>query len=245
MQGLVTLDFGNSHPHAGIFNKVNNKWELIKNVPWNELSLFLNQLELNPQNTSLVLCEVKAREDELSPLLEQGYLLTRIKDYWRGQKFAGMPVNYSNTLGEDRLIQAWYTFKKEKNPTLLIDAGTYVTMDIIDQTGFNGGYIIPGQKNYYDSFSKGELLQNVILNTNISASLPHDTQSAMQDSYYSFVLLAKNLIEKNNIKKVILTGGNGQIWSHLLADLEIEIILSNDYIHWSILHWMTTQIEPL
>ena len=72
MQGLVTLDFGNTNPHAGLFQKNEGQWKLLKVVPLGELPLYLNQLQMNANNTSAVLSEVKARETEIAKLQEQG-----------------------------------------------------------------------------------------------------------------------------------------------------------------------------
>lgn len=181
MQGLVTIDFGNTNPHAGLFQKNQNEWQLIKVCPFNELNIFLDQLGMNPGNTGMVLAEVKSRETELNTFVEQGYLITRVKEYWRGTKFAGMGVNYAKTLGEDRLIQAFFAFKKYKQEILLLDAGTFLTMDVITKDGFVGGYIIPGLENYNSLFSLGEQLKATEIKTDISSALPHATQEAMRD----------------------------------------------------------------
>lgn len=247
MQGLVTLDFGNSHPHAGLFQKNQNEWQLIKVCPWNELSIYLGQLALTPDNSSMVLAEVKAREEELTPHQHTGFLVTRVKDYWRGTKFAGMPVNYTKTLGEDRLIQAFYCFKKLKQNILLIDAGTYLTMDVVTDSGFEGGYIIPGVERYFASFSSGEQLKSIQLDHSISTSLPHATSEAMRDSYAAFAALAQKLISDHKIEKVLLTGGQCAIWKYIFDSLEVSVIVQEEptLIHWSLHYWMTTQIEPL
>lgn len=244
MQGLITLDFGNSHPHAGLFIKNVGKWDLVKVVPLKELPLYLDQLKLNASNSQIVLCEVKEREEELMNLLKQGFLLTRVKDYWRGQRFAGMPVHYAKTLGEDRLIEAHYCYKTDKSPTLLIDAGTYVTMDVVNEAGFQGGYIIPGMEAYFAAFAHGERLRDFNLTANLSNQLPQETLTAMRDSYSAFGALAKELVQKNNIKKVILTGGMASLWESFFTDTNIELKTDPNYIHWSLLQWMTTQIEP-
>jgi type III pantothenate kinase len=247
MQGIVTLDFGNSNPHAGLFSRKGNECELLKVVPFSELAIILSQIGMTPDNTSLVLCEVKAREENLTPLLEKGYLLTRVKDYWRGKKFAGMTVNYAETLGEDRLIEAFFTFKKDKTPTLIIDAGTYVTMDIVTDKGFLGGYIIPNLKTYLETFKSGEQLKNVSLNEELSPELPQETKSAMSRSYLAFGALANNLIEQHGIRKVLLTGGQGASWQGVFEDSRPSLIVENNphLIHSSLAYWFTTQIEPL
>jgi pantothenate kinase type III len=246
MQGLITLDFGNTNPHAGLFQK-QQEWQLIKVVPFKELALYLDQLQMTPDNTSLVVCEVKAREDELEPLQHQGFFLTRVKEYWRGTKFAGMPVNYANTLGEDRLIQAFYAYKKIKENILLIDAGTFCTMDVITTSGFQGGYIIPGIDTYLSNFQKGEQLKAVELDQNISLTLPKTTSEAMRDSYSAFAALAQKLIQEHKIQKVLITGGKCALWKQIFDDLALSVSVQSDrnLIHSSLHFWMTTQIEPL
>lgn len=245
MQGLVTIDFGNTNPTAGIFQKTQGHWDLIKVVKWNELALYLTQFKMDPNNTAFVLSEVKDRENELLPYMQQGYLLTRVKDFWRGNRFAGMPVNYANTLGEDRLIESYFTFKKEKQNTLIIDAGTFVTMDVITKEGFLGGYIIPGVENYYKTYTQGELLKNIELELKFSDLLPQTTQAAMSESYSAFAFLAKELISKYQIQKVILTGGWGYLWKNFLFTKDESLVVesSPDLIHWALQYWMTTQIE--
>jgi pantothenate kinase type III len=247
MQGLITLDLGNSNPHAGLFQKHQGQWALIKVVPLIELSSHLLQFNMSANNSSVVVCEVKAREEEITKLQEQGFLVTRIRDYWRGKKFAGMPVNYTQTLGEDRLIEAYYCFKKYHLPLLLIDAGTFVTMDIITANGFQGGYIIPGIKAYFEIYEKGEQLKNIALNLSPNQKLPHETGQAISGSYIAFTALAKKLITEHDIQKVILTGGSSPLWEGFLqVEHDSAVVeITPHLIHWALQYWMTTQIEPL
>lgn len=247
MQGLVTLDFGNSNPHAGLFQKINNRWELIKVVPLAELQLYLHQLGMSAHNSAVVLCEVKAREEEVAKLQEQGFLITRLKDYWRGVKFAGMPVHYTNTLGEDRLIEAFYAYKKERTPTLVIDAGTFVTMDVITAEGFLGGYIIPGTESYLQTFQRGEQLKQFNLAIDPVHELPHETTQAMTGSYSAFVELAHKLIRDHQLNKIIITGGQMELWKNFfpkgISSVMVEV--QPNLIHSALHYWYTTQIEPL
>jgi pantothenate kinase type III len=245
MQGLVTLDFGNSHPHAGLFQKNQGNWELIKVVPLNELQLYLSQLDMSAHNTSVVVCEVKAREDEIQKLQEQGFLVTRVKEYWRGSRFAGMPVHYANTLGEDRLIEAFYAYKTQKVSTLIIDAGTFVTMDIVTPSGFMGGLILPGSEVYFSCYEKGEQLKNTELNFSIKHELPQDTASAITESYQAFALLGKKLIQDHQVERVIITGGLAELWYPLFQNENVKVESNPHFIHYSLHYWMTTQIEPL
>ncbi len=247
MLGLVTLDFGNTHATAGIFSLDKGTSTLIKKVPLSELKLFLTQLGMSAHNTQIVLSDVKPREEELQPFIEEGFLLTRVKDYWRGKKFHGMNVNYADTLGEDRLITAFYAFKKFKTNTLVIDAGTFVTIDVVTTQGLDGGFIIPGAETYLEAYQKGENLKNFELKPNASNALPHDSQAAMSGSYSAFAALVRELIREHQIQKVLITGGASSLWEKLLCDLKAPSVVEThpDLIHSALLYWMTTQIEPL
>lgn len=247
MQGLITLDFGNSHPHAGLFQKQSGQWSLLKVVPLLELQIYLNQLGMNADNTSVVLCEVKSRQEEITKLQEHGFLVTRVKDYWKGSRFAGMPVHYKETLGEDRLIEAYFSYKKEKTPTLIIDAGTFVTMDVVTEEGFMGGYIIPGIHSYFETYQNGERLKDVKLNFGTQAGLPHETKEAMVGSYAAFAALAKMLISDNQIKKILITGGGSSSWESFFENEKKTMVVETHphLIHSALHFWMTTQIEIL
>jgi pantothenate kinase type III len=245
MQGLITLDFGNSHPHAGLFQKVSGNWDLIKVVPLNELPLYLTQLNMDANNSSVVVCEVKSREDEITSLQERGFLVTRIRDYWKGNRFAGMPVNYTKSLGEDRLIEAFYCYKKDKTPTLIIDSGTFVTMDVINENGFQGGYIIPSAANYFEVYGKGEQLKSVALKQTFTHALPTETAQAITGSYSAFALLAKKLISDLHVKKIVLTGGASGTWESFFVEEKLHVDVNPHLIHWALQYWMTTQIELL
>jgi len=243
MQGLITIDFGNSHPNCGLFTKEGPSWKLKQIVLWAELKEALSRLSMTPLNSSMVLSEVKPDEKELLPYLEEGFLLTRIKDYWRGDRFAGMPVHYAQTLGEDRLILAHYFFKTNRRPTLIIDAGTFVTMDVINADGFQGGYIIPGMDLYFDTYSNGSQLKELKLIPEISQGLPHTSIGAMSASYTAFGNLARELVNQYQLEKIFITGGNRKYWEELLMGLDIQVI--DSAIHDAIHHWFTTQIELL
>ena len=247
MQGLITLDFGNTNPHAGLFQKNGSNWDLIKVVPLTELQLYLEQLGMNAHNTSIALCEVKSREDEIQKLQEQGFLVTRVKDYWRGSKFAGMPVHYAKTLGEDRLIESFYCYKTSKKPTLIIDAGTFVTMDVVTPDGFQGGYIIPGARAYFSTFDKGEQLKDIPLTMNFTNALPGTTAEAMGESYTAFAALAKKIIQDHKIEKLVITGGLTTLWEGFFVNEKNgPVVEGHPYlIHSALQFWMTTQIELL
>ncbi|MFA5584730.1 MAG: type III pantothenate kinase [Bacteriovoracaceae bacterium] len=243
---LISLDFGNSHPHAGLFRKEEGKWELLEVVPLHELASKAQVHDISPHNAQLILSEVKQYEEELFNLQSQGYLLTRIKDYWRGDRFAGMPVHYSKTLGEDRLINAFWTYKNLKKPTLIIDAGTYLTMDVVTPEGFIGGYIIPSYEKYLTTFGDGENLRDTPLSESFNFELPHTTDEAMSGGYHAFCAMAEKLIDKYKLETIIITGGRDNLWKEWSqTQSSSQVIIAPHFIHQALVYWMSTQVELL
>lgn len=243
MQGLITLDLGNSHPHAGFFKKINTEWNFIQSTSLENLNLSLNSLGFSPDNSQVVVSEVKSYPEILADLGKQGFLITTIREYWKGNRFFGMPIDYTKSIGEDRLIQAFYTYKNKKFPTIVIDAGTFTTIDVITEQGFQGGFIIPSFESYFSLFKNGENLKNIEMVLPQSFETPHSSESAVSGGYSAFFLLVESLKKKYHCEHLILTGGRYKFWENFDFGLKKEV--NPFYIHESLLHWMTTQIELL
>lgn len=172
--------------------------------------------------------------------------LISLRSIFEDGQFLDMPVQYEQTLGEDRLINAYYSYRELLNnkKTLIIDAGTFVTLDIVspekDSKGFLGGYIIPGESTYLKSFSSGNdlpVFEKAELENH--SNLPKSTKEAIQ---YSFELILKSSIEKliteQKIDKIIITGGSGPLIKDMLQDemerREISLSYIKNLVHLSL-----------
>ncbi len=246
---LVTLDFGNSHPHAGLFTYKGSSFTFLKTTPLSKLKDELRTLGWSAHDTQMVLSQVKAHDEELNAFVDEGFVVTRVRDYWKGNRFAGMPVNYAHSLGEDRLIQAFYLFKNKNitKPRCLIDAGTYTTMDFITEDGLVGGYIAPGIAAYPSVYSRGENLKTRELDlTHFKNELPHQTEEAMSGTYGAFPALASFWAQKLKIRSFTLTGGSYPYWEAALPSfLDCDLQSEPDLIHYSLNYWYSTQIQIL
>lgn len=247
---LVTLDFGNSHPHAGLFEYKQSQFTFLKSIPLTQLKDKLAELNWTAHDTQIVLSQVKEYDGILNSLIdEHHFVVTRVRDYWKGGRFAGMPVNYVHSLGEDRLIQAFYLYKNKKFnlPIALIDAGTYTTIDFMTQDGLIGGFIAPGISTFPIAYNRGENLKTRELDlSSFKNELPHQTEDAMSGSYGAFPALASFWSQKLKIQKFILTGGSASYWETALPDFEVQDLQTEpDLIHYSLHYWYTTQIQVL
>lgn len=242
---LLTLDFGNSAAHAALYRHGTQ----LAHGDVRHVSEWLQAHQLTFGEVAGVLAQVKAYDEELKDLMSRGLLVERIFDYWKGQRFAGMPVRYAQSLGEDRLITAWWAYKELKRPVLVIDAGSFLTVDVVTPEGFQGGFILPGVKLLGEALATGAQLapqtfadlKSEILT---ASDLPHTTADALQGAAVAYAILVQKLLVRWGIEEVVLTGGNASVVAAWLRPLthEIPVTLRSDLVHWALHEWYRRNI---
>ncbi|MBI2518792.1 MAG: type III pantothenate kinase [Bdellovibrio sp.] len=221
---IYTLDLGNSHPCVGEF--INN--ELKQVVP---LAQFLQGPRLDG---SINICaEVRPH---LSPEIANELNLRSPMDYFSAGQFFNMPVHYATTLGSDRLVQAHELFNeffsitdRPSNKTVqLIDSGTFTTVDLITEQGFEGGHIIPGLNLLARSFEQGAKLSALSLDQLLSfyqrkKELPQTTPHAMGLGVWKMMEgFFSQWFRQYCPDKIILTGGQAQNLRPLIQEIITE-----------------------
>ena len=205
MKTIYTIDNGNSHPHVGIF-----KGDTLEKV------IPLKECHFEETNSQILLSSVG--KDLQLPKKN----IFDVKEMRTKSHFLSMPVNYSQTLGIDRLCCAHWVFKnkvKNNEKILLIDAGTFTTFDIISKAGLEGGFIFPGLQTFLNAYSNGKNLLRLNLadlNLEDEVNLPHSTETAIAEAtkvYFQMTL--KELIDRFNPNEIIATGGEGRFFSKI------------------------------
>ncbi len=217
---IITVDTGNSKTKIGIFENKN----LVKIC---ELEEYIQ----NEQNSNDVIIS--------SNVTYQNALPSKLDfETLRNQNsFLNMKINYSKALGIDRVLCAYGVSLQNPEKVLLIDAGTFITIDLIDKMEFLGGYIFLGIETYLQSYSKGAKLP-VINYFDFYDSLPHSTPEAILGAtnlYLSGILI--ETIKKMAPEKIVLTGGHHEIIFTFLEkiNLKIPLVVQPDLIHHSML----------
>ena len=221
---IITVDNGNTNPHVGIFQEQ----KLVSVVPLKDFSLL-------PDDFILV-------SDVGAPLpFAPSFDLKSIRSNNVEHNFFDMPVLYSKSLGADRLIGSYYIFHhlKPLERVLLIDAGTFITMDLINENGFSGGFIFPGINTFLDSFQKGAQLGRFDLRPDFHLEgLPHSTEEAIlgaADNYLDSIL--ESIIKKTSPSKIVLTGGSLEVIKNKilkLNSLKVQLDLIPHLLHSSL-----------
>lgn len=199
MENLLTIDNGNTSSTVGLYET-----GLSKVVPLEDLSAD-EKSKVSVVISSQVGDGFKDWEGpkfiELKSLIKDNHLLE-------------MPINYSESLGEDRLAGAYWIFKniiktRKAEKVMFIDAGTFTTLDLITSDGFEGGHIFPGTGTLLKSFSEGKKLPNLpVIEMNELTALPKSTEQAI---YSSVQMAEQGLYEKwwdrFRPEIIILSGG--------------------------------------
>ena len=229
MNTILTIDNGNTNPHVGFFERSS----LTETAPFQDLKSLNLSLKKSCQNNSHVKAIIsdvgnkKKLHEKLSSLSFE-IESTFISEIRESDSFLGMPVFYSETLGDDRLCQAYLAWKTNpKSSVAIIDCGTFTTIDYITEQGFLGGYIFPGPQTYLDSFQKGSNLPILELQKSSmeeesldTKQVPQSTEDAILGSLSVFHQGVLTFIkEKLTPDKIILTGGKASnLLPHLLQE---------------------------
>lgn len=227
LQMALTLDLGNSNPHFAKF--VNGSLESLESIDKFDSNQFQNDL--------LAISSVKATIPDQYKI-KNTFL---VSDYFKNRKFLDMPVNYTKTLGQDRLVQSYYLYNNETvNNILLIDAGTFTTLDIVSKNGFQGGYIIPGVEILSQNFDLGDNLYSIQIDGQPKTLLPNTTEEAMVSGLETMLLsFIQKIIKDNLVDKIYITGGKGSLINRILQDsIKTSVKLESNLIHYSLHHFL-------
>ncbi|QCT94306.1 type III pantothenate kinase [Caminibacter mediatlanticus TB-2] len=130
------------------------------------------------------------------------------------EKYVKFDTSYVG-LGIDR-IMACKTIKDG----VVVDAGSAITIDIMQNSIHLGGVIMPGIRGFREAFVKISKKLNYNFCEVDFNKLPHNTQEAISyGSIGAIILMIKNLKKD---KKVYLTGGDGRFLSRFVDGIYIK-----------------------
>ncbi|MGZ3786965.1 MAG: type III pantothenate kinase [Bacteriovorax sp.] len=209
---LITVDNGNTNPHVGIYQDD----LLLSVIPLKDYS---------PLKEDFIIVSDVGAPLSFGPSFD----LKTKRHTKENPNFFDMPVHYSETLGDDRLILGYFLFKNVKKADekiLAIDAGTFITMDIITPEGFQGGYIFPGLNTFLAAYAKGSRLPVLPERKVAINELPHSTEEAILGAadYYLDAILEK-VIKKTSPSKIVITGGSLDVIKNKIDKLNLKVQL--------------------
>jgi type III pantothenate kinase len=107
---------------------------------------------------------------------------------------------------------------------VLVDAGSAITVDVMKNGEYMGGFILPGLKAMLDAYSSISPVLHTELNETISLErLPTTTKDGIS---YGIIASIKALIDKHSDgKKLYFTGGDGKFLSSFFEEATYDEML--------------------
>lgn len=130
----------------------------------------------------------------------------------------GRQLDPESIVGVDRLLNAAAVYDVLKQACVVVDAGTAITVDLVDGAGtFHGGAITPGAQMMLDSLHRGTALLPELKLIKPDEPVGHNTAQAMLTGvYYGVRGMVRELTEQyaqevGVFPVVVATGGDAEV----------------------------------
>ncbi|MFI4859984.1 MAG: type III pantothenate kinase [Phycisphaerales bacterium JB063] len=159
----------------------------------------------------------------------------------------GRQLDREAIVGEDRLLNAAAAYDKLKQSCVIVDAGTAMTVDLVDGEGtFHGGAIVPGAQLMLDALGQRAAQLPEIELRKPEEVVGHNTAEAMLSGvFYGMRGIVRELVEQyatetGQFPLVLATGGDAQV---LFRDCDIVERVVPDLTLWGIAVTLRTALE--
>lgn len=220
---LITIDGGNTNLSVGIHRAHSQNKSHIEVLSWESYQKQFPQITDVPTLFSAVKTYPQVNKTQFPQL-------KLVPEFQTGQ-FLEMPVQYSKTIGIDRLVGAYYCFKEfqeqlEQGETIcFVDAGTFLTIDFITAAGLQGGYIFPGLELLQKTYLAGEnLAPPPLAPVPFPSQLPHSTEEAIQFAYSGLI---DSILKLTKQTFCIVTGGNCEELAALIQQAQVDHLIQH------------------
>lgn len=233
---LLALDVGNTHTVLGLFAgpKLLQRWRIrtAKGVTSDEYGVVIRDLlrhEMRRNGTlvrMVVASVVPSLDSVLREMARTYFDLDPI--FVTAENIPGIPVLYREPkdVGADRVVNALAALAEEKPPLIIVDFGTAITFDVINQKGeYVGGSIVPGigisLSALYREAARLAPVDLVPPEGPIGRSTEESIQSGVLFGYASLVegMVARISKEMGETPKVIATGGFAPLMAKVTAGI--------------------------
>ena len=223
----LLIDIGNTHTTLGVW--INSKLLSVITVETKNFSQALLKIKNKPIKeiflTSVVAKNILAKVKK--SLIKK--ISSKIIEIKSSSKLLNVTNGYDSPgkLGSDRWVSIVGLFSLYKKPLYIVDCGTAISIDCVNDKGSHiGGFILSGIKGYSRSFVDANNLKNIKLSnlkSNMKFKPAKTTQKAILDGYVLMVISAieksYNSFSKQVRKKplLVISGGYGEFISKKLS----------------------------
>ena len=202
---IGVIDIGNTKYHCGIGKNLS----IVKRLDTEEIDEVVKFFE-GIDNIMVI----SVAEKRLMPL--KRFLNIRIIRFPMDK----IQRDYTGLVGEDRIAASLYVKEKGLYPCVVVDAGSAITIDIINGEGlFSGGAILPGIKHYLSLLREQENLKIIRAEPEPLENHGKNTEGCIRHGLYIYINGIMDYVDSLKIKRVIVTGGDAHLfmkrgWMH-------------------------------
>jgi type III pantothenate kinase len=139
-------------------------------------------------------------------------------------KYLDLQTEYSQTLGSDRKL-ACIGF----DDAIIVDFGSAITLDVMENGFHKGGFIMPGTQALADLYpqisSKLQFTYNDLLNMNI---LPNNTNDAITFGIHSMIIEPIKAVQGTKNLPLYITGEDGEFFMKYFSNATYKASLLFD-----------------
>jgi len=158
--------------------------------------------------------------EKLSKVLKKIY---EVKPFIIGVQDCKIPLRIKEPkkVGIDRVLNCKSAYYFYGGPSVIVDIGTAITIDIVSQKGiFLGGIIIPGPELWLNSLTNTSLLPKINFCENVKIVGKNTEEAISSGVKYGITFLIEGIVKKLKNKypdlKTILTGGGSFVFKKFL-----------------------------
>ena len=127
---------------------------------------------------------------------------------------------YYETMGIDRIFAC-----EAISDGVIVDAGSAITVDLVEDSTFKGGFIYPGIKAMQETYKNISPALNYSFNYKLDVTqLPKNSRDAI--SYGYLKTLYGEVVSHE--KQIFLTGGNAELLLHIFPEAKLHLHLIFD-----------------
>jgi len=231
---LLAVDIGNSAIKFGLFegDKLTSKFSIPtkRNATADDIKLAVGDRLSNSIDDVIVCSVVPDIEESMGSFLSS---VTSADPVFINNSFDfGLKINYDplDSLGTDRLVNAFAAVEKYGVPCIVCSLGTATTIDVVNaDREFLGGIIAPGLDAMAEALVLGAPRLPKVAAEKPENLVGNSTADSIQSGIYNgYVAMVEGLLEKISsefgIEKTILTGGNAKALSGGIVEGDLMLI---------------------
>lgn len=218
---ILTFDIGNTRTNIGLYENdslVKKFWILSKELQDGLEACLLKNIGTVGIDGAVIGSVVETLNNRVCAVLKKMYDIETVIIDYKSNLPVKLTLEHPETLGVDRIVNGAYAYLKFKKGVIVIDCGSAITFDIVNENAeFVGGIIALGMNNQLKSISGSTSALPELTIEPVEKSIGNNTKRAILSGVINGTAsmvdgMVKKCSDELGVEpKIILTGGDAII----------------------------------